>query len=306
MSRLCPNGHEVNDTLRFCPKCGAALKDNGTRFCKKCGTERKGTENFCAKCGTPFDRAPAPQPTPQPTPSYDATKTSTDYRKIIVPIVIGIVVLALIGSGWFGYDKYSAYTAEKQAREKIISDSLEAVRQDSLRMVEQKEKDELEAKKLAEFREKFTFENLLSLIKNHDNVEAAKKCGLSLIYKDVENDGEVECVDIVYGYEVERGSDKQVVAKSDNACYLNFSLDTSTQAILYFNDAADADYFQNMAKEYGLIIYEYNKYVPKKRMSSGYHNVDSLDWDGEYAPMYSLSNVSSERGWYVVNIGIDF
>jgi len=61
-----------------------------------------------------------------------------------------------------------------------------------------------------------------------------------------------------------------------------------------------------MAKEYGLIIYEYNKYVPKKRMSSGYHNVDSLDWDGEYAPMYSLSNVSSERGWYVVNIGIDF
>lgn len=293
---------QMADESNFCGECGKEYPQGNT--CPYCGAKVYEGDVYCEKCGR--NLADGSYADTSITGEKIAENSVNPIKKFIPYLVGAIAIIAIGVGGWFGYDKYSAYTAEKQAREKIISDSLEAVRQDSLRMVEQKEKDELEAKKLAEFREKFTFENLLSLIKNHDNVEAAKKCGLSLIYKDVENDGEVECVDIVYGYEVERGSDKQVVAKSDNACYLYFSLDTSTQAILYFNDAADADYFQNMAKEYGLIIYEYNKYVPKKRMSSGYHNVDSLDWDGEYAPMYSLSNVSSERGWYVVNIGIDF
>jgi len=300
--------------MKQCPYCNAQIADD-SKFCGECGKEYP-QDNVCPKCGATVNEGDiyceicGRNLKNGSYVSSDDGKSGIDYMKILLSsllgIIVGIVILAVIGGSWYGCNEYAAYKERAAAREKFVTDSLEAVRQDSLRMVEQKEKDELEAKKLAEFREKFTFENLLSLLKNHDNVVAAKKCGLSLIYKDVENDGEVECVDIVYGYEVERGSDKQVVAKSDNACYLYFSLDTSTQAILYFNDAADADYFQNMAKEYGLIIYEYNKYVPKKRMSSGYHNVDSLDWDGEYAPMYSLSNVSSERGWYVVNIGIDF
>ena len=136
MSRLCPNGHEVNDNLRFCPKCGAELKDNGTRFCKKCGTERKGTEKFCSKCGNSFEGVPTPQPISQPTPSYDAPETSTDYKTIIIPIVIGLVILALIGGGWYGYKEYSAYNEKKQAREKFVADSLEKARKDSLRRIE--------------------------------------------------------------------------------------------------------------------------------------------------------------------------
>ena len=302
----CPNGHEVNDNLNYCPKCGAEIIDNGAKFCAKCGNERKGKEKFCSKCGTPFEGVPTPQPIPQPTPSYDATETSTDYRKIIIPIVIGLVILALIGGGWFGYNKYTAYTAAKQAREKLISDSIESVRQDSLRMAEHKEKEELEAKKLAEFREKFTFGNLLALLKNYDNVGYAQKCGLSRIYKDVEDDGEIECTEIVYGYDVEKDGNNTVEAKSNNSCYLRYSLDSSTHAAMYFKNASDADYFQNIAKEYGLLVYDGSKYVPQKKISSGYHNVDSLDWEGDYAPTYMISDTSSENGWYIIHIGIDF
>lgn len=54
--RQCPNGHEVNDLVKYCPKCGAEIQEKTeVRFCKKCGYERKGTEKFCAHCGYPFN-----------------------------------------------------------------------------------------------------------------------------------------------------------------------------------------------------------------------------------------------------------
>lgn len=54
--RQCPNGHEVNDLVKYCPKCGAEIQEKTeVRFCKKCGYERKGSEKFCAHCGYPFN-----------------------------------------------------------------------------------------------------------------------------------------------------------------------------------------------------------------------------------------------------------
>lgn len=104
--KKCPNGHEVNDNLNFCPKCGAELKQSGIKFCKKCGTARKSAEKFCSKCGTPFDGIPMTQPTSQPISSYDESETFTDFKKIIIPIVIGLIVLALIGGGWWYYNYF--------------------------------------------------------------------------------------------------------------------------------------------------------------------------------------------------------
>lgn len=90
----CPNGHEVSDNVRFCPTCGAAIV-RGNKYCTKCGRERMGTEKFCSKCGTPFDGVP----TSQPSPSYD--ESSSTNKKILIPIVVGVLVLALIGGGWW-------------------------------------------------------------------------------------------------------------------------------------------------------------------------------------------------------------
>lgn len=56
--KICPNGHEVSDVAKFCPKCGAEIQESvaeEVRFCKKCGNERKGTEKFCSHCGNPFN-----------------------------------------------------------------------------------------------------------------------------------------------------------------------------------------------------------------------------------------------------------
>ena len=49
----CPNGHEVNDNVKYCSTCGAEIV-SVNKFCTKCGSERKGTEKFCSQCGTPI------------------------------------------------------------------------------------------------------------------------------------------------------------------------------------------------------------------------------------------------------------
>ena len=49
----CPNGHEVNSQVKFCPICGADLR--GTQFCTNCGGERNGDEEICPHCGKEFD-----------------------------------------------------------------------------------------------------------------------------------------------------------------------------------------------------------------------------------------------------------
>ena len=90
----CRNGHEVSDNVKYCPTCGAEIL-SGNKFCTKCGSERMGTEKFCSKCGTPFDGVP----TSQPSPSYD--ESSYTNKKILIPIVVGVLVLALIGGGWW-------------------------------------------------------------------------------------------------------------------------------------------------------------------------------------------------------------
>ena len=230
--KKCPNGHEVNGNLRFCPKCGAELKDNGTRFCKKCGTERKGTEKFCSKCGTPFEGMPTSQPIPQPTPSYDATETSTDYRKIIIPIVIGLVILALIGGGWYGYKEYSAYNEKKQAREKFVADSLEKARKDSIEAVKQKEeKERLEKEK------KLKMEACLNYVKkfyrdyektNQDEDFLRKHCtpnAIRILEEAYDYDCEGSCL-ATWIFFYEAGSDaelvkREFVAKDENTCVVN-------------------------------------------------------------------------------------
>jgi hypothetical protein len=125
MAKMCPNGHEVNDNVRFCPTCGAEVSLGGSRFCKKCGNERLGTENFCSKCGTPFVGVSTLSTNDI---TYNGNETNNSFKmKIILPVVIGVVLLAFIGGGWYYWD----YSNKKSAGEKSIVDSRVLVRQES-------------------------------------------------------------------------------------------------------------------------------------------------------------------------------
>lgn len=318
---VCPHcGASVNEGDTFCQNCGKRVDEISSteisniiqKKCPNCGEAINDSDMFCQSCGTPLNGVSTPQSSFQSTPLYDEVAPPTDYKKIIISIVIGLVVLALIGGGWYGYKEYSAYTEKKQAHEKFVADSIEQARKDSIELAEQKAKEELEIKRHEEFKEKLTFINILNLLKNYDNVESAQKCGFSLVYRDFEDGGgeDPDCLEIVYGYDVEKGGKGnygyEIISKSNYACYFKYNLDTSTSASLHFKDSSDADFFQEQAEKYGLLVYEESKFVPQKKMSSGYHYVDSIDWNGEYAPVYFIGRTQSENGWYIVSIGIDF
>lgn len=308
--KKCPNGHEVNDILRFCPKCGAELNEINMKFCKKCGNKREGTEKFCSKCGTPFEGVPTSLSVSRPIPSYDTEETSTDYKKIIIPIVIGIIIIALIGGGWYGYKEYCAYSEKKQAREKFVTDSLEQARKDSIRLAEQMEQERIEAEKLAEFRNKMSFENFVGMLSHYDKESYAKKCGLTLLYKNVTEEEFGESIEIVYGYDVEKGDKKdwsyEILSKSNHACYFQYNLDTSTGACLSFIDEEDANIFYNKAKEYGLIKYMDTYYIPNKKLSRGQTIiVDEFDNSIFENVIGAISSPYYREGWYTVSIGLD-
>ena len=88
--KYCPNGHEVNDRVRFCPTCGVEII-NGNKFCKKCGSERMGTEKFCSECGTPFDSVSSNNHI-----VINEEKNSS-FKMYLPYIIAAVVVLAIIG-----------------------------------------------------------------------------------------------------------------------------------------------------------------------------------------------------------------
>ncbi len=311
MSRLCPNGHEVKDNLRFCPICGAELQEKTMKFCKKCGNERKGTEKFCSKCGTPFDGIPMTQQPSQPIFSYDEAEAPIDYKKIIIPIVIGLIVLAIIGGGWYGYKEYSAYTEKKLAREKFVADSLEQVRRDSIKLAEQKEKERVEAEKISAMRDELSWERVFALMKNIKNQSLAQKCGLEEIYKyEYYQEGEDEepavSYDIeIYGREVKKGTVTEnggyasvdIISNSDHSCYLEHVCASDCGYTIAFKDNEDADYFFNKVTENGVIISNESFLIPKKSTFKGIRESDN--WEFEDIA-YGMSKVQYSEGWYVI------
>lgn len=101
MTKLCPNGHEVNDKLNFCPQCGAKFGESTAMFCIKCGNERKGTDKFCSQCGTPFGVSPML--------GNNKTPKKSSKKGIVIAAVMCLLMLATGGAAWYFLqkDKYS-------------------------------------------------------------------------------------------------------------------------------------------------------------------------------------------------------
>ena len=88
--KICPNGHEVSDNVKFCPTCGTVII-SGNKFCTKCGSERMGMEKFCSQCGTPFDSVSSNNHT-----VFNEEKSSS-FKKYLPYFIGGVVLLAIIG-----------------------------------------------------------------------------------------------------------------------------------------------------------------------------------------------------------------
>lgn len=108
--KQCPNGHEVSDNVKFCPECGAEIKDNGTKFCAKCGNERKGTEKFCSQCGTPYGQSLTSN-----VSEIEVSQDKSSKKGILIVAVVAIIAL-LGGAAWYFLGNQNKYSLEGLAK----------------------------------------------------------------------------------------------------------------------------------------------------------------------------------------------
>ena len=108
--KQCPNGHEVGDNVKFCPECGAEIKDNGTKFCAKCGNERKGTEKFCSQCGTPYGQSLTSN-----VSEIEVSQDKSSKKGILIVAVVAIIAL-LGGAAWYFLGNQNKYSLEGLAK----------------------------------------------------------------------------------------------------------------------------------------------------------------------------------------------
>ncbi len=348
--KKCPNcGTQLNDDVLFCTECGNQIPQSNV--CPHCGASVNKGDAFCQNCGKKVDEVPTsiPEESVQKkcprcgAPVNDgnafcencgmnlaemihpqlSNRSNIDSKELLiklkkfVPYVVGLILLAaIIWGSFYGYEEYSAYRAKKEAREKFVADSLEKVRQDSIKLAAKLETERIEKEKIAKFREKFTFNNILNLLKHPDNASLAQKCGLSLIYKDseiivdnfMEEGDSYRAYDIAYGYDAEKGSKEseglgyKIKATSNHSCYFNYLAGRGKTTLFHFKEESDADYLFDMAKDHGLIECCNRYFIPIKKVAKGITHVK--EYDPESEALYGITQLGEMEGWYSLEIGM--
>ena len=135
--KKCPYcGSQIADECKFCSECGREYPMGKT--CRYCGASIYEGDVYCENCGKRIDEAVRVEDVEEVTfGSESESKSLKDY----LPLIIGaIVVVCLLGAGWWYWDSSN----KRATREKAIADSLEIVRQDSIKAVKLKEEKERE------------------------------------------------------------------------------------------------------------------------------------------------------------------
>lgn len=252
--KKCPYcGNQMEDDNLFCTECGKPVPQGNV--CPHCGASVNKSDSFCQNCGKKIEDDPSGSVSEPALSHVEDRKTDKSKRIILFALIAIAVIVVLFFCGRYGYKVYSDYIKEKEARELFVKDSLEKVRQDSIKLAEEKEAERLEAEKLAKFREKLTMKNILNLINDPENKSFAQNCGLSFLYKDTDRE-DTESYMIVYGYDIEKGDKKEalgydVKALSGHACYFHNTVSRWGSKGLHFNNKADADYLLEMLKKNG-------------------------------------------------------
>ena len=267
-------GAQVADDSLFCTECGKRIDDvtetvlfESTKTkCPHCGASVNVGDIFCTECGKKIDETSTIiTETSVNTDSENVAETpKTGFTKKLLTIISCIIVVAILfGGSWYGFNVYKEYAKAKEIRNKFVKDSLEKVRQDSIKLAAEMEAKRLETEKLAKFREKFTVKNILNMLNHPDDKSIANKCGLTFSYTHTytieayENEF-YQYKTLVYGTDIgdiapnpnELG--KFIVkATSSHSCYCAISDNRYAESHICFNNKADADYFIEMLKEQG-------------------------------------------------------
>ena len=107
--KYCNNCHHpLEDSVKFCPNCGAqnGLQPQPAAFCTNCGNSMTADSQFCPRCGSPVGAAQqVPQTSIWQTPAAEPRKKGkTGLIVAVVVLVLALVVGACWAFGVFGND----------------------------------------------------------------------------------------------------------------------------------------------------------------------------------------------------------
>lgn len=255
--KYCPNGHEVSDTVKYCPQCGAEIQNeviDEIHFCKKCGYERKGTENFCSHCGNPFNCIAESSWTTQ-TYKNDMKKSSS----YIVLISLLIIVPSLLMGGFLIYK----HVEENKRLEKIRIEANEKAAEAERKRIEEENKLDNKFYKLAT-NSSYVWATTQGSINGKNYNGSGEKIYLYFYPKDKEY-GNVSILtwDNYYSMFVRRGSGKtQYRVRNGNSIYFKFVNMSSV-------------YSGNYDYEYNLDIINDGEYVKLVRLDGQEYRLEN-------------------------------
>ncbi len=120
-------GVEIDDDADFCTECGNELPDC---TCPQCGADVRDEDNFCQNCGYDLLNDEGVEVDDEHGDGVVDTLEKAEESpksKIIIPIVVGIIALALIG-GWYFWKSTNDTTETKE----LVSTDAATVDTDSL------------------------------------------------------------------------------------------------------------------------------------------------------------------------------
>ena len=158
------------------------------------------------------------------------------------------------------------------------------------------------------FYQRFSLNDLLYLTEHYGEPEKAEKSGTKLVYKEFEQEEEVPFVEYVYGCGVMKSTKKEfgyeLVSTTPHAFYFSMSLDTSTNARLYFANKDDANSFYDRASNTKPFTFEGKRIVLQKQSDGKSFLVQEQLKDKSTSTIFAIHRASHEGEYYMIEVEI--
>ena len=156
----------------------------------------------------------------------------------------------------------------------------------------------------------FTVKNLLVLLEHNDDYGRAEENGVTLTYEDSYDDGDVECLETVYGKDVQKVGKEvlgyQLKPTSPHGFYFKMILDTSTRGILAFASLQDAKSFIAATAKTKPFEFEGKTYYihPKKVDGIKYLYIETPYGQGDYETRYVIYPLKQRNGFCEMEVEV--
>ena len=154
--------------------------------------------------------------------------------------------------------------------------------------------------------DELSLRDVLLMLHQYDYPQKVQTTGLALLYKAEDQSGEVDCIEYVYGHDVEKGAKQEfgyeLEPSSNHGCYFRIGLDTSISACLCFANASDAKRFLKRLSEADPTDFDGKTFYVNKKTDEQSLYIDTKYDDDYFNTSFLVYPPSEEDGFYKLQI----